>query len=486
MIEQENGLLPIASFDANTSWDDLMRIGAPHLNASGLQRLKGAMAATTKCVVIERHYIDKDYRDTFANFHAKKFSTPDSRCIRLHFFAEPVTPESLRDAKAIQPHYLGYAIIRPTRPNCVGRTLLTPAGRGLTNAHISVCKERISIQGTELSVEGFPFISQDADVTVCAQSALWTVARYFSNRYAHYREMYPYGLTTLTTDYSIGRILPSGGLAIWQIAEAFRQLGFAPLIYDRKQLPTLFDHLMYTYIESGIPVLAAVPGHVFALFGHRSDYSKAAALAPIGGSPFIFSSALNEQFIGNDDNGVPYQVVGGATGAGTMPYKISDVQQFIAPLPERVFLSAENVQSVMTAIMTRQDVGFAALSPSLAGTTPLVRLFLTTGKAFKKRLQDRGMGSAEVADIYRSLPLPHFIWVCEIAHQKDYPKRVVGEIVWDATRNAYEPDGWIALHYPEMLIVDVGSALNGPQRLLRFPVVGGGDYPIYENNLIHV
>lgn len=60
----------------------------------------------------------------------------------------------------------------------------------------------------------------------------------------------------------------------------------------------------------------------------------------------------------------------------------------------------------------------------------------------------RGMGHAIVEQVYRHLPMPHFVWVCEIARESEYRTghKICGEIIWDATRNAYEPDGWIALH----------------------------------------
>ncbi|MGH7176740.1 MAG: hypothetical protein ACREJC_05110, partial [Tepidisphaeraceae bacterium] len=436
----------------------------------------------------------KDYRDTFTNFHAKKFNTPDSRCTRLHFFDAQIDAATIREATKIQNSYLGYAVIRPTRPNCLGRTLLNPSGCGLQDAHIRLCSERVTIQGTELSTSGFPFISQDGDVTVCAQSALWMLVRYFSNRYSLYPETYPYGLTSLVQDYSIGRIVPSGGLAVWQMAEAARQIGFAPLIYGRDRYPD-FDHLMYTYVESGIPVLAAFDGHVAILFGHRSDFSAAAGAIPAAGSSFVFSSQFNRAFIGNDDNGWPYQVLENVAKPDGMifpdqsvkpSYTISDVKQFIAPLPERVYLSADKFQVLVTALLGHAKYGYKVLSPQLSKVQPCLRLFLTSGRSYKKRLVTRGMGSPDVLEMYLNLPLPHFIWVCELSDVKLYPNRVLGEIIWDATRNEHEPNGWIALHYPEVLIVDAGSALNQGPRLLESAVASATDYPIYESNLERV
>lgn len=387
----------------------------------------------------------------------------------------------------MQGCYLGYVVVRPTRPNCIGRTLLAPRACDLTNCHISVCSEEVSLQGTILTVSGFPFISQDTDVTVCAQSALWMLARYFSNRYPSHPEIYPYRLADLTSDFSLGRVFPSSGLYIWQMAEALRRIRFSPLIYDRRHYsqPGEFEHLMYTYIESGIPILAALSAHVVAIFGHRSDFGDLPS-ASSGSQPFVFSSQFNREFIGNDDNGFPYQVLGDGSASPSMPYTISGVQQFIAALPEKVFLPAEAFRTVVTKLLQRKDFGFASLSNTLKSHRPVLRLFLATGRSFKRRLSSRGMGNNTVEIVYRNLPLPHFIWVCEISLAGVYPKSVLGEIIWDATRNPYEPDGWIALHYPEILIVDQGSALNSQQQLLTIPLDSHTNYPIFESNLERV
>ncbi|MDI6792473.1 MAG: hypothetical protein QME81_06350, partial [bacterium] len=145
---------------------------------------------------------------------------------------------------------------------------------------------------------------------------------------------------------------------------------------------------------------------------------------------------------------------------------------------------AESFQKVVTGILGRQDLGYHTLSPTLAASPLLLRLFLTTGKSFKKRLTEREMGHPTVDDIYRNLPLPHFIWICEISHRDLYLKQKIwGEILWDATRNAYEPDGWIALHYPEMLVVDIGSTLNMPRELASFDLEDSTPYAVYRNNL---
>lgn len=169
---------------------------------------------------------------------------------------------------------------------------------------------------------------------------------------------------------------------------------------------------------------------------------------------------------------------------GESDYEFKDIQSFVVPLAEKIFLPAESFQKVVTMILERQDLSYRTLSPTLAASPLLLRLFLTTGKSFKKRLTERGMGHPMVEGFYRNSPLPHFIWICEISHRDLYlEQQIWGEILWDATRNAYEPDGWIALHYPEILVVDNGSTLNRPQKLERLNLKDSRPYVVYHSNL---
>jgi hypothetical protein len=485
MTDGPNSLLPIFTFDGNDGWDELKQLAQPELDSGGTARLMSALGEKAKAVAVERHYIDKDYRDTFSNFHSKRFSTPNSRCLRLHFFSKAVTREDIRHAENIQSDYLGYAIIRPTRPNCLGRTLLKPESRSRVSGSMRLCKETLTLQGTELTVQGFPFISQDADVTVCAQSALWMLVRYYSNRYPLYPETFPYQLAKLTEDYSLGRVYPSSGLYLWQMTESLRRLGFSPVTYTRDRFKNDFDHLLYTYIESGIPVLAATERHVVVAFGHKSEYVKPDPLP----TEISFSSQFNHALVVNDDNRIPYQLLRKkkVKTPDESNYEFDDITSFVAPLAEKIFLSAESFQKVVTTILNRGDVGYKALSATLSSEPLVLRLFLTTGRSFKKRLTERGMGNVLVEQVYRNLPLPHFFWVCEISHVEAYLQhRIYGEILWDATRNASEPDGWIALHYPEVLVVDVGSALNESQKLKKYSLQNSEIYPLYRSNLTDI
>jgi hypothetical protein len=489
MITGTNSVFPFLIIDGTDGFDRLVDILHPELDRRGLKRLSSLLDGRCQCVVIERHYIDKDYRDTFSHFHSKRFSTPLSRCTRLHFFEQPVTERDIvENGEEVNKAYLGYSVVRPTKPNCIGRTLVSHRVRQDAGSHLCVCRERVMLLGSDLSIEGFPFISQDTDVTVCAESSLWMVLRYFSNRYPIYSEILPFQITNMAADHSLGnRVYPSSGLYSWQLAEALRMHGFSPVVYSRNQYPDNFEHLLYSYIESGVPLLMTVPQHVIVGYGHTSDFNLSVQASKPESDPWIYTSRFNAAFVVSDDNRHPYQMLhrNGAKEVIDSKFAWSDIDEFIVPLPERVFLTAEQAQVAIEALLEHPVYGIKAASPTLADQNLVLRLFLTSTKAFKKKLHSRGMGNETVESVYRHLPMPHFIWVCEIAAMDEYRANhtVYGEVIWDATRNAHEPDGWITLHLPEVLLIDKGSALNSFQSLEKINLSDSTSYDLFRSNL---
>jgi len=474
-------------FDGEDSWETVLRLACTHLDAGGLERLKSVLDPKCRCVVIERHYLDKDYRDTFSHFHSKRFGTPDSRCVRLHFFSNPITEEALISGdQHVKEAYQGYSVIRPTKPHCIGRTLLSHRLRLESRAHLSICREWVHIMGTQFAVEGFPFISQDVDATVCAQSALWMLLRYYSNKYPIYSEILPFQITNLANSHAAGnRVYPSAGLYSWQLAEALRLQKFAPVVYGKKRYnEETFYHLLYTYLESGLPMLITVPEHVLVGFGHISNY-----LTPYPQSPpkFLYSSHFNRALVINDDGRFPYQTLAKTIHSGTGPVSRHDwdaIEEFIVPLPEKVFLTAEQAQTVIQDFLQQEPFALSS-SERLSKGGLVMRLYLTSARAFKRTLHQRKMGHEIVESIYRILPMPHFIWICEIADYDEYAseRKILGEVIWDATCNALEPDGWITCHFPETLRVNIGSALNEAPRREMYSLDASDSYLLFDSNL---
>jgi hypothetical protein len=106
-------------------------------------RLARDMSDAVKAVLIERNYIDKDYRSTYYNFYAKKGQNYRADCVRLHFFDQTVTFDKTSPKLAwkdgrLEDHDFGYMVLRPTGIATIGRSVVSPdVRRGASGFTIS-------------------------------------------------------------------------------------------------------------------------------------------------------------------------------------------------------------------------------------------------------------------------------------------------------------------------------------------------------------
>ena len=457
-ISNANSNFPIVHINQRDDWDDLLDLCDGHLQEEELDKLVEMLDGCCGTVIVENNYVCKDYRDTYTNYYSKKFSDYPSKAIRLLFFRDAVNAESWWNVPAYANSFVGYSVIRPTRISSIGRTILSPKACNAVHGYLCLQKYEINFVGCSLEVEGFPFISQDTDVTVCAHAACWMCFRYFTERYSAYSEIYPYQITQLTTDLTAGRLLPSKGLTIQQVAEMFSRFGFYPRIYNRYEWeyedadneenqeldgePTSgnetvkssqFERLLYYYIESGIPLVLGIPNHAIAAIGHTSDLQRE---APEG---MTFSDNYVTSLIVNDDNHMPYQFlpfIGSEHlfAKHVSDFKISDVEDFVVPLYEKVYLAAEDVERLTKDLLESQEVGLLTYSNALTLDDIVIRIFLTSSRSYKKRRRELPLPHG-LSEIYTQLPMPKFIWVAELFNAQPLSARP------DSRRNHFRCHG---------------------------------------------
>lgn len=483
----------LVRIESEADWADLLLL-APHLQPKELAQFQELLGHSCKSIILERDYVCKDYRDTYTHYYSKKFATYPDKCTRLLFFYEAIEPEQWWDVPSYAAAFIGYTVIRPTRITSIGRTILDPKYCRGARGYICRTRYRANLMGTELLIDGFPHISQDTDVTICAHAACWSCCRYFSERYPTYREIHPYQITQLNTDLSGGRLLPSRGLMMYNVAEMFSRYGFYPRIYDRAEYeneddPTTagrFERLLYYYVESGLPVVVGIPEHAVTAIGHTCDLS----LGFDSPGP-VFTDHFLTGLVINDDNHMPYQTMLSEKHENlrsqwehVSEYDTLDIDTFVVPLYEKVYLSAENVEAKTLALLALQGspLGIAAKAPSLSIDDLVIRIFLTTSRAYKleRRISPLPHG---LSQIYTQLPMPKFIWVSEIATRDTYAQgKIVGEILWDATASDKDQFAWLLIHYPEFFIA---NNRNSPVAGLmgETSLDPPEPYPLYSHNL---
>ena len=226
-------------------------------------------------VLIEDHYVDRDYVEDMAIFYARSLRAYPPYCQRMHFFSESFDETKWRDLLVranrgeaenvrqwLQDAYLGFCVTRPLPGSPLGRTVVAtfgPQASGGFRREFGGTREyTVHLGGFELYVEGLAFQQQDQGVSACAQIALWSAI----HRVAPMEglpAMTPAQITEAATRYYLpgGRALPSEGLTVNQLCEAIRAGGLAPIVIPATS-PEIDRAQLLGYMRSGLaPVLAA-------------------------------------------------------------------------------------------------------------------------------------------------------------------------------------------------------------------------------------
>ena len=142
-------------------------------------------------ILVESHYIDRDYIQDVALFYARSLRNYDNYGQRWHFFTDTISKEEWQQrfqnatpisrgehSATLQRSYLGFTVIRPLPGSPVGRTVLQTFGPTTDSGHPRVFPTLrdypVHLAGFTLTVRGLAFQQQDQGVSACATTALWS------------------------------------------------------------------------------------------------------------------------------------------------------------------------------------------------------------------------------------------------------------------------------------------------------------------------
>ena len=305
------------------------------------KKLAGSISGAVKGVLIERNYVDKDYRSTYYHFYAKKGQHYRADCVRLHFFDATVTfdDSALKLACPDGPgrlsdHYFGFMVLRPTGIATIGRSVLSPDVRNGACRYIITAHHKVHLLGYKLMIQGFPSMDQHIDISVCAHAACWSILRHYSERYNIYREFLTHDITLMAHQFDPGGLIPSKGLEVSHAERVFQEAGTFPIhvTRDMKASDPAFYRQLSAYVESGFPLFAAMHkhGHAVAVVGYEW---RTPLNTRVPGMRYAWDEVQTLAFV--DDNHLPYLPV---PVKGGTPYSGEDIDAFIVALPEKVFI----------------------------------------------------------------------------------------------------------------------------------------------------
>ena len=453
---------------ADSNWEDaLVRAlasGTPDKAIGPLRSvLDIARSHGCRTAVLERRYLDLDYRSDYAAFWSKRFEDRATVASRLHFFRRSLDPGTLHDLpEADRKSYVGYCVIRPTVLGPVGRTVLT-APPELEGATLCEVRDRPSLFGNTLEVQGVPFCQQDGEHLICAHTAAW-----LCHYVAHHRGIIGRRTTAdivalPSVEGSSHRPAPSTGLTSEQLQGIFSRLGIPAFFYGIKDLPELpyepnppdddgdeaklahklrlrrekILRVVCKYLNSGFPVVVLTENgtaHAFTLVGWRQDGDEIVLIAC-------------------DDQVGPYEEIRDPLAKEHTHRGMW--KSLMIPLPGKVFLTGEAAETgafgyvAVTASkaaetaeeLSQADAEIVALAAELdiGWKGPIsVRTRLVEGRVYKSLLEAQ-QRSPHVLRVLRLAHLPHWAWVVEFhdrgARDSEQPMApcVRAEVVLDST-----------------------------------------------------
>jgi hypothetical protein len=396
----------------------------------------------------------------------------------MHFFEDTIVSDE--DIPGAVDSYLGSIVLRPTEVATLGRTLLSPKAVKGFKGYICQTEFENNLNGVSLKVKTFPHIMQDTDVTICAHAVCWMIARYYSERYTLYPERLTFDIATAVTDVSSGRTIPSRGITLGQVSEILTSVGFQTEVFvrDLYEDTSFFYDILYSYVESGIPVVAAMNGkeHAVAIIGHGPVQSAVTTANATNPPPeFLNARHCSQSLVINNDNCLPFHYLAANDQIQTN-YKLNDVDGFVVPLYEKMYLAADNVLKIYPKWVTGNLV---KLKRTL---TYITRVFMTSSKSYKRSVAASKSMDPVFREAQLDLPLPKFIWIVELAEPSVYDKKQVNyRWILDATANSYEKYPFLLIHDDEKMIIN-DRAYSDKIYNIQLPN-GIVPFDLFENNL---
>lgn len=437
-------------------------------------------------IVQENYHIDRSFRDTYymyfsnQHFNVKRFS------LRLSFFIgeyglERYFSSEEGNSDELERNFIGCCVINPLIAGSLGRTLIAPQYALRSEdmpAYMRLSEFKVHIYGRTLSVRAFPYRMQDQETMCCAEVTLLNMLEYYSNSYNDYKAVVPSEIIEKVKEHSHERVLPSRGITYPVLTKVLSEFGFSPRMYNISAISEFKysaihreDELrrwLHYYIESGIPVainLAPVgivgTGHSVVCIGHgrAKDVLKTRAYKnrwipweeKEHTHPIINSADFYEDYVVVDDNQPVYQV---RKFKNLSLYSDMKVVDLAVPLYKRMFLDAPNAFSIIRSLLHSEQFGIDEWAKNFLdeGESVIIRMFMASSCSYKA-FRMKTLSELYVKELYTLIPMPRFIWVCELYRVSDYDNLMsFGEIVIDATSAPNRGHrSLILMHYPKVV-----------------------------------
>lgn len=389
-------------------------------------------------IIIENPYYDIDYLSTYYYFYIKKHRKFKKECVRIHYFGE----------KNI---YLGYMTLRPTvEKTNIGKTYLSPKLFLSENSRVITNPFSVHIFGYRTTINAFPWMQQETDITVCAHVAIWSVLRYFGTKYPNYHNI-TMGSVVEKLPEDIERKIPTSSVNMQKIPDIFKIMGFSPIVLSKNIVgKDRFEREMITYIDSGLPIVACMTekNHAVSVIGYVRDCKEDIKKVLDGAEKLLYNSNVIKEIIVNDDNFCPYLHLRRRTNLNpfddTLVFSqserfIEDIDYLIVPLYDRMQYSYGSLYNTLrnflkSNVFLEDDKKY------------IVKEYITSANSLKKHALIY-IKNTDLRNTILKITMPRFVWCVDFISFDNYEQEMIfARILVDTTCCNRIKDPWLLFH----------------------------------------
>lgn len=243
----------------------------------------GTVFESAQYVSIEFSYVETEWKDMISLHYINTTYAAKllPRTIRVHFFTANICSSN---------NYLGFITLRPIEELQIALSYVF-VNWDLLKPENAICKfvgyeKKIHCFGEELVIYTYPLLTQDTIVTCCADVNIITLSRFLAHKFGgkkleirdicgdDYNVVYPRQVTAQRFEELCSKMhIPFKTQNIYLHVlesnvsiETFRQPNLvAPYIRTRDDIMEYID----AYLDSNLPVVIFIGGHVMQLVGYR-------------------------------------------------------------------------------------------------------------------------------------------------------------------------------------------------------------------------
>jgi hypothetical protein len=472
-----------------------------------IRRTLDLLLPLCKTVVVEREYIDSDFRASYARFYIFSQLDTDRRCRRVHFFAAPLrTEDAMLGATTEGSGYLGYIILRPFKKHAFGRSVLSEqvlwaaCPPGCEVYLTSRARHRANLAGAEVEIMGAPWMQQDTMVAACASASIWMTQWHMAHRFApDFRLFFTSQITDLAVQVGGGHALPmpSEGLSTEQMIHALTSIGYDPVPVEPVDAETARSAL-YQYVDSGIPVIVSLDypellgkgedvdslGHTVVAVGYTvdrkidprpykyadfsftraSDFAAHFVVQDDAVAPFCMLEILDWESAANDElvlrkHGpvfeneemlkeakAHYPCVVVLDRGNRATERVGWLNTFIVPLPSGITLSCETAEERAVNVVASWYKKAGRVARGM-----VVRTFLQLSNDLKAHWSKTGHMPRDLGVALRRHVFSRWVWVTEVSTYEQFCAargHAIGQVIQDSASRGDASPVYLAHHMP--------------------------------------